>query len=197
MSSSVLIAEASVHAAERETLNRFRCQGCGECCYLRIPVTHKDVARIVAGTGRSARELVEFVPPAVFRGDSAYLEWVWLGPRKRSRRVMCLKEVEGHCVYLDEENRCSGYEHRPTVCRTHPFILEMCEQDERIEGVELNQGCECAGTLDGENKVEEVISVHLAGDREDRSYKSLVAQWNRSRRQRSEEEFLVFIGLGD
>jgi len=196
MSTSGLIAEESVTAADRERLSQFRCRGCGECCHLRIPVTDLDVRRIRDATGRTAEELVEFVPPAEFRGDNAHLDWIWFGPRRNSRRVMCLKEVDGHCMYLDENNRCGGYEYRPTVCRIHPFILEMCERDEQVEGVEFNDGCECAGTCDGQNSLEDIISVHQASNSEDVNYRSLVARWNRNRRARTEAEFLAFLGLG-
>ncbi len=74
MSSSVLIVEESVSRAERERLESFRCRGCGECCFLRIPLTHADVARITEATGRSAEELVEFAPPGAFRGNHDHLK---------------------------------------------------------------------------------------------------------------------------
>jgi Fe-S-cluster containining protein len=197
MSSSVLIAEESVSQAERERLESFRCRGCGECCFLRIPLTHTDVTRITTATGLSAAELVELVPATEFRGGHEHLEWIWFGPRRRQRRVMCLKESDGHCMYLADDNRCSAYEYRPTVCRIHPFVLGTCARGERIESVEVNNGCECAGSLDGENCLDELLELHVTSDDEDRSYKSLVASWNRSRRERSEATFLDFVGLGD
>jgi Fe-S-cluster containining protein len=195
MSNSLVFVEESVSGNQERMLRGFRCRGCGRCCHLRIPVTHRDVARMTRATGRSAADLVEFVPQTSFRGDAAYLDWVWFGPRRHHRRVMCLHEVEGHCMYLSGENRCLAYTHRPTVCRTHPFVLEACERGERIARVELNQGCECAGDFDGRNHPEELLELHRSEDREDRSYKALVARWNRSRRPRSAAEFLGHLGL--
>jgi Fe-S-cluster containining protein len=197
MASVLTLSEKKVSTTQQGWLRGFRCRGCGECCHLRIPVTVEDVRRIVRATGRSARQLVEFAPVAEFRGENDHLEWVWFGPRRQHRRVMCLREVDGHCLFLDADNRCKGYRYRPTVCRIHPFVLETCDRGKSVEGVELNDGCECGGSFDGSNTVERILETHLASEHEDSQYRSLVARWNRSRRQRSEEEFLCYLGLAD
>ena len=34
-----------------------------------------------------------------------------------------MKRVNGKCVFL-KDDKCSAYEHRPTVCREFPFFTE-------------------------------------------------------------------------
>jgi hypothetical protein len=75
--------------------------------------------------------------------------------------------------------------------------MQTCDHGEYVEDVELNDGCECSGSFDGNNIVESILNTHLSSEREDSEYRALVARWNRSRSQRSEKEFLVYLGLAD
>ena len=181
---------------EREqdaALMNFRCRGCGNCCHLRIPVTHHDLQRIIEATGKKAEDIVEFVPTSEFRGIPDDLTWIRFGPRKKDLRVMCLQERDGHCMYLGDDCRCQGYAYRPVVCRTHPFILELDDDESGITSIEHNDGCECAGDDGHKFSESELVDMHNWSTGEDTEYTGLVAIWNRNRKIRSEEEFLRYI----
>lgn len=36
-----------------------------------------------------------------------------------------LRNVNGKCFFLDENNRCKIYEHRPLGCRIYPLVLDL------------------------------------------------------------------------
>ncbi len=36
-----------------------------------------------------------------------------------------LKNVDGKCIFLDENGRCSIYEHRPEGCRYYPMVYDI------------------------------------------------------------------------
>ncbi len=176
-------------------LMHFSCVGCGECCHLRIPVTQHDVIRMRQATGKKVDELIEFVPVGDFKGVPDDLSWIWFSSRRADRRVMCVIEVDGHCQFLGPDMRCQQYACRPLVCRTHPFVLELDDQDKNIECIEHNDGCECAGSRDDFYSEDQLVEMHNSSMKEDVEFSALVAQWNRSRRQRSEQEFLRYLGL--
>jgi Fe-S-cluster containining protein len=174
---------------------RFSCSGCGNCCHLRIPVNDRDVARILAETGLALDEVVEFVRPAEFRGEPDHLAFVWFGPRRSDRRVMCLRESGGHCRFLTADRRCAIYSCRPVVCRSHPFVLEASACGRRIEALEMNYDCDCAATRGAVRTEAELITLDRWSAAEDSRYGALVARWNRSRRRRTEARFLEYVGM--
>jgi len=75
---------------------------CGKCCYnTEMPLTMEDIARIES-LGYS-------------RNDFA----IKIGSIYR------LRNVEGKCYFLSEDNRCKIYENRPLGCRIYPVVFDL------------------------------------------------------------------------
>ncbi len=74
---------------------------CGKCCFdTEMPLTEEDLRRI-EGLGYVKDEF------SIRDGET--------------RR---LRNVNGRCYFLDDENRCVIYEHRPEGCRLYPAVFD-------------------------------------------------------------------------
>jgi len=93
------------HADNENPCIAHRCHRC--CLETEMPLTAGDVGRICRHTGMDAEGFT------VFTGG-----WVQL------------RNVNGRCVFLDENGHCKIYEDRPEGCRYYPFIYY--EQDRRV-----------------------------------------------------------------
>ena len=52
-----------------------------------------------------------------------------------------LPHAEGACAFLDDQDRCRIYEHRPYVCRTQGLPLRWMDEDETGHIVEMRDIC--------------------------------------------------------
>ncbi len=74
---------------------------CGKCCIeTEMPLTKDDIARIEA-LGYSRRDFTV-----------------------RDGKIVRLRNVNGKCFFLDSQNRCRIYEHRPKGCRLYPAVFD-------------------------------------------------------------------------
>ncbi len=79
--------------------SRFAClRGCGLCCSYRVLVTEADRQRL---------QVVDVDPEP----------WE-LAPNGEQ----ALLRTSGFCFYLDPQQRCTVYEHRPEHCRAYPYL---------------------------------------------------------------------------
>jgi len=182
------------NAIEGAEFLKFRCGGCGTCCHLWIPVTEEDVQRLMEATGRPVEQIVQFVEPSRFGASPGTVAWIKFGPRRRDRRVMCLREIRDKCLYL-KNDRCIVYEHRPVVCREHPFVLTLDDSERRIESIELSEVCECSHTLDGKVFRRDLKKVYHWNVKQDDRYFKKVRRWNRRKGCGTEHDFLEYLGL--
>ena len=76
---------------------------CGKCCYdTKMPLTRSGIERI---------KKLGF--PEEYFVD-------------RRGRIPRLKNVDGHCVFLDpESNACTIYPDRPEGCRLYPLVYDV------------------------------------------------------------------------
>ncbi len=96
---------------------------CGRCCHeTEMPLTEEDVRRI-SDLGYDPKEFAVKV-------DGVYR----------------LRNVNGKCYFLDEQNRCRIYEHRPIGCRIYPVVLDV----ERGKAV-LDDECPMGWTVSEED----------------------------------------------
>ena len=188
--------EKKPNAIDGAELLKFRCGGCGTCCHLWIPVTDDDVRRLMEATGLPVGKIVEFVKPSLFGASPGTVAWIKFGPRRRDRRVMCLREVKDRCLFL-KANRCVAYEDRPVVCREHPFVLSLDESGRRIESIELSDVCECSHTLDGKVSKRDLKKAYRWNVEQDDAYFKKVRRWNRRKGFGTEHNFLDYLGLTD
>ena len=174
---------------------KFRCGRCGNCCRLRIPVTDTDVRRLMEGLGKPAEKFVHFFKKSEFGDSPGPIAWIKLGPRHKDRKAMCIREEYDRCLFLRPKKGCVAYEHRPIVCREHPFDLTLDDDDRKIVEIEMSDTCECSRTLDGNVSKVHIKRIHRQSLAQDGAYLAKVRRWNRRKKIGSEREFLEFIGL--
>jgi Fe-S-cluster containining protein len=176
----------------------FRCNGCGNCCRaLRVAITHHDLERLVAATGRNATSLVEWLGPDAVDMTGEPGSFVEL---REGRRLMVLAHRAGSCQWLDANQRCSVYAHRPRDCRLFPFDLSRDGTGAvtLIERLPLD-GC---GDERGEAAdLDTLAASDAARYGELADYQAQVARWNRVARHRQRfrqrlgdaEEYVAFL----
>lgn len=179
-----------------EELLKFRCNRCGVCCRLRIPLTDTDVRRLMKASGKPAEKIVQFFKRSDFGKSPGPIAWIKFGPPLRARRAMCMRETRDRCFFLRKDG-CIVYEHRPVVCREHPFMLELDENDRKIVSIERNKACECSHTLDGKINKRYLKQIHRESLAQDEKYFAKVRRWNRRKTQGNERDFLEYLGLID
>src|SRR5262249_30247868 len=97
-------------------VQRWECQGCGNCCReYQILVTAEERRQIEA-QGWANEPALDSRPLFVASG----LPW--------ASRYRLNQREDGACVFLSEENRCRLHERhgpaaKPFACRLYPFVL--------------------------------------------------------------------------
>ena len=100
----------------------FSCKMCGRCCTQisdnsnLVMINAPEIRRIIGGTGLSWDEIAEPYPEILNGPNGEKFTFAW-----------CLKRNGDQCRFLDDNSRCTIYEHRPLICRTYPFMLEDSE----------------------------------------------------------------------
>jgi len=69
--------------------------------------------------------------------------------------TMGIPHAEGACAFLDDENRCRIYEHRPYVCRTQGLPLRWLSEDEETEEI-IEERDICPLNIEGGPPLEEL-----------------------------------------
>ena len=173
---------------------RFRCAGCGRCCHLWIPVTDSDVHRIMSATGMRPKEIVRFLPRRYVKDNAEDLIWINFGAAKKDYRAMVVREKGEHCMFL-VKRRCIIYESRPITCREHPLTLTLSHDERRITRVQIHTLCDCAGTLDGQNRRRDLLKLEKRSRQEESAYTKKVRRWNRRKTPGTRRQFLEHVGL--
>jgi len=173
----------------------FRCTGCGNCCrgtYLMI--TDTDVRRVLEGTKRPVEEILRFPKLEDVNMDKRSPWGIKMADGKRV--LMTVKwRPGGACMFLQDDNRCGVYEHRPIVCRQHPFNVVFSDTG-GVERLTMSRIVECPAEYDGKSSRREHARMERWSEREADTYLEQVEAWNRRRTiKRSPREWLRFIGL--
>lgn len=183
---------------------KFRCTGCGQCCKdPLLPLTDKDVERIMQRTGDRATDMIRWVTRFEIEMDDEPEAFVVL---RQGKRAMVLKHEHGACRYLGDDDRCTIYKSRPLGCRVFPFDPTYYSRGPAkgtLRKLKLIPATECPYELDGHNDPDELKVLHENYERECREYHARIAEWNRIQRKRlragkaaqTANEYLVFLGL--
>jgi Fe-S-cluster containining protein len=172
----------------------FRCTGCGNCCRdTFITCTDADVRRLVEGTGSAVRDIVRFATRDEVEFDKRHPYWVRFG---REKRVMVLRRRGRSCGFLDADDRCRVYAHRPLVCREHPFETSLSTTG-GLWGFRLARVPDCRHEWDGDVSRRDVLSLARLHDRESDAYATKVRDWNHTFRGAGRPaDFLHHLGFG-
>jgi Fe-S-cluster containining protein len=172
---------------------KVKCARCGDCCRIPVvPVTHRDVARLVKHTGLPVGKLVRFCPSSEMAYDEDSGLWIKF---KSAKRAMVLRKRGERCIFQTPERACSAYAARPQTCRTFPYSMEF--DGRKVTEITLNEVMKCnaikctKGCID----IDTVVANVKKENREDSEYHKLVKQWNLSRYTGTVKDFLKFVGL--
>jgi Fe-S-cluster containining protein len=183
----------------RENL-KFRCTGCGNCCKEPLlPLTDGDVRRIRTKTGDAAADVVRWVDRHGIDMDDEPEAFVVL---RQGKRVMVLRQENGACRYLGDDNRCRIYASRPLGCRIYPFDPTFDARG-KLKRLKIVRATECPNALDGDADPEALKNLDDRYQQAHHDYNDKIAEWNaaQAKRKRSGKaaqtarEFLEFLGL--
>ncbi len=140
-----LVAVVNLDTLEVKIISsfKFKCvENCGRCCReLDIPLRDEDITRI-EDLGYNAWEFVDYE-------KMFYREDKFLGYALKKR------PFDDACVFLDENEKCKIYPHRPKACRLYPFVLikhgntleVYIKEDEFCPGINHPDGDEIDATF--------------------------------------------------
>jgi Fe-S-cluster containining protein len=156
----------------------FRCTSCGECCRRhRAAVTSFDVSRLVDATGRTARELVDWLAPDEVDMTGEPESFVELS---EGRRLLVLARSADGCSLLGADNLCSVYAARPLDCRAFPFDFDPIEREGlTVRRLKLLPLSHCDYARDGQQNLAQIAAEDAIRWQELTRYQALVAHWNR------------------
>ncbi len=167
------------------------CGRCGACCSIPlVPVTHKDLGRLVSFTGKKASDIVRFSSPAEMDYDSESGLWIRF---RYGKRAMVLKKKEERCVFLSSERSCLAYQARPRTCRTFPYCVLKDENGKRE--VTLNRIVDCRARKCSGVDFKALFAEVAKENREDEEYERIVSRWNGSGASGGTREFLSYLGF--
>ena len=172
----------------------FRCTGCGNCCRrTQVLVTDEDVRRIERGTRRRIADFLRFVPEDEVGLEKRNPWWIRF---EGGRGVMALRHRRGGaCVFLDNEDRCTIYEHRPVTCREHPFEVELSDTG-KLQFIALSDIVDCPHDWDGNISKRDVIATSRWNEKQSDPFLDDIERWNRRRKGRKTRPgFLRFLGF--
>ncbi|HDQ08705.1 MAG TPA: YkgJ family cysteine cluster protein [Methanoculleus sp.] len=97
----------------------FVCRRCGRCCAggpkdgNEVIVSPDEIRTIMGATGLEWNEIADPYPEFIDDPSGASYTLAW-----------CLKRTARGCIFFGEDCRCTIYDHRPSICRTYPFMLQ-------------------------------------------------------------------------
>jgi len=176
-------------------LLKFNCTGCGNCCRDTVVcLTDADVRRVADGTGERAQSFVQFYGEDEIELSARSPFWVTFDKKKA---VMGLRWTGGHCLFLDETNRCTIYEHRPVTCRQHPFDIRLSETGAVVH-LSISRVVDCPHDWSGQLTRRGLRSLLCWNDRQVQRYFAKVRNWNRTQEGiKTTESFLAFLGFNE
>lgn len=94
--------------------------GCSHCCHNTVVITECEADLLVTWMGEQKIEIDQELlkRQAAFTGSDS--EW------------FRLPKTENRCVFLDDQNKCKVYEHRPASCRKYVVTTPAEACDDRI-----------------------------------------------------------------
>ncbi|MDR2727981.1 MAG: YkgJ family cysteine cluster protein [Chitinispirillales bacterium] len=168
-----------------------KCVRCGVCCRVPVvPVTHKDLKRLVEFTGMPAAKVVRFCPFSEMEYDPESGLWISF---RYGKRAMILRKKAEKCIFQTPTLSCAAYEARPQTCRTFPYNVDT-DDDEELE-ITLNDRFTCSAAPCSNFDIDKLLSDSLNENMEDEEYHRLVRRWNKSEQNGGTKDFLKFIGF--
>lgn len=170
--------EERLQLANNLKVLRFSCTKCGKCCSdskTFLNITYQDVLRLHKGLKLSLKELMEVIGFYTFSDVNikefmSQMVYTPIETEKKLAYIGLLKKENSRCVFLDQENQCSIYAHRPSICRSFPFTFLMSEDEKKItntigytrKGIEYCPGIKKTASIIKKKKIGEQLVSALA-----------------------------------
>jgi Fe-S-cluster containining protein len=164
-----------------------------------LPVTDRDLVRLVQIARRPARDLVRWVTSKQIDLDDEPEAFVRL---RAGKRVMTLRHDRRGCILLDEQLRCSVYDARPLGCRVFPFDA-LFDRAKKLRRLELIPATECPYDLSGRHTIKRIRQQQTEFLDEVEAYQAKIAAFNSLQQKRRKlgralmcsTDFLRFLGV--
>jgi Fe-S-cluster containining protein len=158
-----------------------------------VCLTDADVQRIIDGTGKAAASFVQFYDEDGVELAPSSPFWVAFADKPA---VMALRSTHGHCVFLDRDNRCTIYDHRPVTCRQHPFDIQLSKSG-AVKHLSVSRVVDCPHGWNGKLTKRGLRTLLCWNDRQVTRYFAKVREWKRMREvTKTPKAFLKFLGFG-
>ncbi|KAL9190268.1 hypothetical protein ACHAXT_007479 [Thalassiosira profunda] len=113
---------------------QFNCTGCGKCCKVDgdVWLAPEEVEQTMHYLGYDASKAtaVDAFREQYVRAEIAPADG---DAERKLQSWMCLRRVEGACIFLDPLGKCSIYDARPVQCSTYPFWPSLLKNREGWE----------------------------------------------------------------
>lgn len=143
-----------------------------------IAVTPADVHRITGLTGMSPEEFLTLIEPddSVIR---TYKDSPKIRFKDRNNFVLVLPERNDGCMFLNN-NSCSIYRSRPSVCRPFPFEYSIEKRGKVVFDVNEEARSFCKGLGSGSRSFDfaELERSVLERESQRRAFVKRVKEWN-------------------
>ena len=135
---------------------------------------------------KTAEQIVRFylIDKMDYDSESGLIRFV------QGKRAMGLRKRLSRCIFLDDKNNCSIYDHRPMTCRTFPYMIDL-DQDNKPLKVKLNKIVNCCCKRKKRSPLEEVIENAKVELEEDSRYYEKVEKWNKQKKPGPMRDLLI------
>lgn len=114
---------------------------CGACC------TNLGLDQMILVLKENIERIAKYKAVEVDEAREAYCEVATSMSNRAGRELTQLRAVEGRCIFLDADLRCSIHPHKPLQCRIGPdrFLPDAmrvdydCMRDVIVEGSDLTE----------------------------------------------------------
>ncbi len=126
----------------------FQCNSTTACCrYHEIPITEKDIQRILD----NGYDLFQFiVEPSPILIKSKMKEGAYT-----KAYMLKKKPFTTECVFL-EDGKCKIHEFKPTACKLYPFTLRPVEENHDLVSVVVHPDSVCLSVLTREHNTTQI-----------------------------------------
>lgn len=140
----------------------FGCDMCGRCCtkaYNDHVFLLDEDAEIIRGIDPSA-----LMPSPYFDYSDQFGNFYVVGYSLRTKN-----DADGSCIFL-ENNRCTIYDKRPTICRVYPYMIHQePDEDGIVDWRQISAPGE-HGTYENQIDEKSAEEIHEETDRYERKY---------------------------
>ncbi len=179
-------------------LLKLHCAQCGTCCSDPvIELTDSDIKRLVKHTGLPTDRLIKLYAKSDFTVVNDTEDWINLSYGKRQLGLR--KKMDGSCLFLSDDKKCSAYEARPMACRVFPIDVYLDEDskatDFEMSDVIRDKFIKCKQYYGKPNSFSQFRLKADQSGKETASFCRKIKQWNRKAEQGGKDDFLNFLGI--